>query len=72
MIKTNRIGLNVTTPADDTMYFKSFRQAIASEDPESNMVIIDGEIGKLIDRVIFSPTQPAVQLEGDIWNEELP
>jgi hypothetical protein len=35
------------------------------------MVILDAEIGKLQDAVIFSSTEPEGQAEGDIWNQEL-
>ena len=71
MDKTSRIGLTVFSAASDTEAFRVFRTAIAGDGDESNMIIIDDEIAKLQDRVIFSPSQPAGQPRGGVWNEIL-
>ena len=75
MAKTSRINLNTTPATEDTKKFKTWRVEMAGDDSESNMVIIDTEIGKLQDKlgtqVVFSSTQPTGQIEGEIWNEEL-
>jgi len=70
MNKTDRINLNILDAAT-LIKFIEWRQAVAGEGDDSNMVIIDKEIAKLQDSVIFSPTQPVEQEIGDIWNEEL-
>ena len=70
MNKTNRINLNVLEDAT-VIKFIEWRRAVAGEGDDSNMIIIDAEIAKLQDRVIFSPTQPSEQETGGIWNEEL-
>jgi hypothetical protein len=71
MAKTSRIGLNVVPATEDTKKFKEWRTELAGDGDDSNMVILDSEIAKLQDRVIFSPTQPVGQITGDTWNEEL-
>ena len=49
MGKTERIELNITSAAEDTKRYKDFRLEVAGDDPNSNMMIIDREIGKLKD-----------------------
>ena len=75
MAKTPNINLNITPAADNQKTFASFRAELAGDGADSNMVILDTEIGGIKSRaqnsIIFSPTQPAAQLEGDVWNEEL-
>jgi hypothetical protein len=69
--KTSRINLNITSASDDTKRFRDFRTELAGDADDSNMVVIDREIGKLQDKVIFSAVQPGNQEDGDVWNEEL-
>jgi hypothetical protein len=75
MTQTPNIGLTLTPAADDQKTFLTYRTEMSGDSAGSNMVIIDTEIGNVKGRVqnsvIFSPTQPMTQSEGDVWNEEL-
>lgn len=71
MAKTANIALNITPESEDTKPFKTWRTEMAGDASDTNMQIIDAEIGKIHNGVIFSPTQPTTQLQGDVWNEIL-
>ena len=47
MTKTTNIGLNIVSAAEDGKSFLSFRTELAGDGEDSNMVIIDKEIGEL-------------------------
>lgn len=51
MAKTQRINLNITSASDDKKKFKDFRNEIAGDNDDSNMVIIDTKIGELQDDI---------------------
>lgn len=69
---TPNLGLALTPADDQTKTFKAFRDELAGNGQNSNMMILDTEIGELKARdslaVVFSKTQPQDQEEGDIWN----
>lgn len=72
MPKTSpNIGLHLTADAELRNY-KEVRLEQSGEGEDSNMMIIDKEIGSLKARVIYSSSQPANQAEGDTWNEIVP
>jgi hypothetical protein len=71
MNTTSRIGLATIDDHDTAFSYMDWIFQMAYDGAESNMGIIDEEIGKLQDRVIFSATQPTGQRAGDVWNQQL-
>lgn len=69
------LGLMLTTETDDPT-FKSWRNGLAGDSSGSNMMIIDGAVGDIQEKitvlVIWANSQPVTQEEGCVWNEILP
>ena len=64
------IGLHLTDE-DDSRNFIELRLELSGEDEESNMMIIDGEIGSIKQSVVYSSAEPTGQKEGNVWNKIL-
>lgn len=47
MSKSPNIGLNLTPNSENTKTFIDFRTELAGDEDDSNMMIIDAEIGKI-------------------------
>ena len=58
MAKSPKLGLTLTPATESTKRFIDFRDELAGDSPESNMMILDTEIGKVIDRCETYDTQP--------------
>lgn len=69
------INLHLTSENEERNY-KEVRLEQSGENAESNMMIIDQEVGNLKNwkskHVIYSPSKPQDQSEGDVWNEIIP
>ena len=69
------IGLHLT-PDDDPRNYKELRLEISGESEDSNMMILDKEIGALNGwkgrHVINSTSETKDQQSGDTWNEVIP
>lgn len=50
MAKSPKLGLAITPASESTKRFIDFRTELAGDSPESNMMILDTEVGKVIDR----------------------
>lgn len=47
MSKSPNLGLNLTSATDDDVYFLAFRTLLAGDSSDSNMMILDKEIGSI-------------------------
>lgn len=69
------IGLHLTE-SDERRNYMELRLEISGTDEDSNMMIIDREIGDIKKRrdkhVVYSTLEPVDQVDGDIWNEIIP
>ena len=69
------ISLHLTV-ADETRNYQEVRLEQSGDNQDSNMMIIDKEIGSLKDwkskHVVYSPSEPENQSAGDTWNEIIP
>lgn len=69
------INLHLTA-AEEERNYKEIRLEQSGEGEDSNMMKIDKEIGGLKQwkdaHIVYSPTEPEVQNQGDIWNEIIP
>jgi len=62
------IGLHLTD-IDDSRNFIDLRLELSGAEEGSNMMILDKEIGKIKNQIIYSTSEPSNQDTGDIWNE---
>ena len=58
MDKSPNIGLNLTPSSDNTKKFKEFRTELAGDGADSNMMIIDTEVGEIKNRCETLETTP--------------
>lgn len=58
MAKSPKLGLTLTPASESTKRFVDFRTELAGDSPESNMMILDKEVGKVIDRCEEYDTKP--------------
>ena len=58
MSKSPNIGLTLTPASEDTKNFKDFRTELAGDSPDSNMMILDTEIGDVKSRCDELDTEP--------------
>lgn len=74
MTESPNLKLHLTAEATDKS-FLTWRTEHSGPDQNSNMMILDRELGALKEwkdrRVIYSATQPQDQSEGDEWIELL-
>lgn len=69
------IGLHLTQE-NETRNHIELRMEVSGDGEDSNMMIIDREIGTIKDwkarHVVSSPSAPESQETGDTWNEIIP
>lgn len=58
MAKSPKLGLTLTPASESTKNFKVFRSELAGDSSDSNMMILDTEVGKLKDRCEEYDTKP--------------
>lgn len=58
MATSPKLGLALTSSSESTKKFIDFRTELAGDSPTSNMMILDTEVGKVIDRCNEYDTKP--------------
>ncbi len=58
MTKSPKLGLTLTPASESTKNFVDFRSQLAGDSTDSNMMILDTEVGKVKDRCEVYDTQP--------------
>lgn len=74
MAKSPKLGLTITPASESTKRFIDFRSELAGDSPESNMMILDAEVGKVIDRCEEYDTKPFTwgMLKNGLGTEDSP